>query len=101
MSGCGGRGVLANGSSRTPSPRTKQFLEGINLVVRAFKKEMQKNNRRLAIAGNPDASGRKSIRRNHLKALVPCRTRTDLRVPANEKPWIIATTELRLFERKR
>jgi len=32
---------------------------------------MQKNNRRLAIAGNSDASDRKSIHRNHLKALVP------------------------------
>jgi hypothetical protein len=34
-------------------------LEGINLVVRAFKKEIQNHNRRLPITGNSDASDRK------------------------------------------
>jgi len=33
--------VLTNGLSKTPSARISS-LEGINLVVRAFKKEMQK-----------------------------------------------------------
>jgi len=70
MSDCAGRRVLANGSSRTRQRERNSFLVGVNLVVRAFKKVMQKNNGRRAIVGNSDASGRKSIHRNDLKPLV-------------------------------
>jgi hypothetical protein len=41
MSDCAGRRVLANGSSRTRQRERNSSLVGVNLVVRAFKKEMQ------------------------------------------------------------
>ena len=71
MSSCAGRGALTNGLSKFGQRERISSLEGINLVVRAFKKEMQKHNRRFPITGNSDASDRKSIHRAHLKALVP------------------------------
>ena len=61
MSSCAGRGALTNGLSKFGQRERISSLEGINLVVRAFKKEMQKHNRRFPITGNSDASDRKSI----------------------------------------